>query len=47
MCTTFAKCKIVITTVFMVKSGMDPHMISSNLKSTQDSCHIVLNLCRV
>jgi hypothetical protein len=30
-CTTSAKCKIVITTVLTVMSGMDPHMISGNL----------------
>jgi hypothetical protein len=28
MCTTSVECKIVITTVLTVKSGMDPHMIS-------------------
>jgi hypothetical protein len=28
MCTTSAECKTVITTVFTVMSGMDPHMIS-------------------
>jgi hypothetical protein len=28
MCTTSAECKTVITTVLMVMSGMDPHMIS-------------------
>jgi hypothetical protein len=28
MCTTSAECKTVITTVLMVLSGMDPHMIS-------------------
>jgi hypothetical protein len=28
MCTTSAECKIVITVVFTVMSGMDPHMIS-------------------
>jgi hypothetical protein len=27
-CTTSAKCKIVITVVLTVMSGMDPHMIS-------------------
>jgi hypothetical protein len=30
MCTTSAECKTVITVVFMVMSGMDPHMISGN-----------------
>jgi hypothetical protein len=30
MCTTFAKCKTVITTMLMVMSDMDPHMISGN-----------------
>jgi hypothetical protein len=29
-CTTSAECKIVITAVLMVMSGMDPHMISGN-----------------
>jgi hypothetical protein len=30
MCTTSVKCKIVITTILTVKSGMDPHMISQD-----------------
>jgi hypothetical protein len=30
-CLTSAECKIVITAVLMVMSGMDPHMISGNL----------------
>jgi hypothetical protein len=32
MCTTSAECKIVITVVLMVMSGMGPHMISWNLR---------------
>jgi hypothetical protein len=28
MCTTSTKCKVVITAALMVKSGMDPHLIS-------------------
>jgi hypothetical protein len=28
MCTTSTKCKTVITTVLMIMSSMDPHMIS-------------------
>jgi hypothetical protein len=28
LCTSSAECKIVITTVLTVMSGMDPHMIS-------------------
>jgi hypothetical protein len=28
MCTTSTECKIVITVVLTVMSGMDPHMIS-------------------
>jgi predicted ATP-dependent Lon-type protease len=32
MCTTSAGCKTVITAVLMVMSGMDPHMISGNLR---------------
>jgi hypothetical protein len=31
-CTTSADCKTVITAVLTVMSGMDPHMISWNLK---------------
>jgi hypothetical protein len=31
MCTTSTECKTVITAVFTVMSGMDPHMISGNL----------------
>jgi hypothetical protein len=30
-CTTSTECKIVITAVLKVMSGMDPHMISGNL----------------
>jgi hypothetical protein len=30
-CTTFAKCKTIITTVLTVMSSMDPHIISGNL----------------
>jgi hypothetical protein len=32
MCTTSVECKTVITAVLMVMSGMDPHMISWNLR---------------
>jgi hypothetical protein len=32
MCTTSAECKTVITVMLMVMSGMDPHMISWNLR---------------
>jgi hypothetical protein len=32
MCTTFAECKTVITAMLMGMIGMDPHMISSNLR---------------
>jgi hypothetical protein len=28
MCTTSAECKTIITTILMVMSGMNPHMIS-------------------
>jgi hypothetical protein len=31
MCTTYVECKIVISVVFTVMSGMDPHMISEKL----------------
>jgi hypothetical protein len=31
MCTTSIECKIVITVMLSVISGMDPHMISGNL----------------
>jgi hypothetical protein len=31
-CTTSAECKIVIIAVLTVTSGMDPHMISWNLR---------------
>jgi hypothetical protein len=33
MCTTSVVCKTVITAMLMVMSGMDPHMISWNLRS--------------
>jgi hypothetical protein len=32
MCTTSAECKTVITAMLTVMSGMDPHMISWNLR---------------
>jgi hypothetical protein len=32
MCTTSAECKTIITAVLKVMSGMDPHMISWNLR---------------
>jgi hypothetical protein len=32
MCTTSVECKTVITVVLTVMSGMDPHMISWNLR---------------
>jgi hypothetical protein len=31
LCTTYVECKIVMTDVLTVMSGMDPHMISGNL----------------
>jgi hypothetical protein len=31
-CTTSAECKTIITVVLTVMSGMDPHMISWNLR---------------
>jgi hypothetical protein len=31
-CTTYAKCKTIITAALMVISGMDPHMISGNMR---------------
>jgi hypothetical protein len=31
-CTTVAECKTIITIVLTVMSGMDPHMISWNLR---------------
>jgi hypothetical protein len=31
MCATSVECKIVITVMITVLSGMDPHMISENL----------------
>jgi hypothetical protein len=32
MCTTSAECKTIITAVLTVKSGMDPHMISRDVR---------------
>jgi hypothetical protein len=32
MCITYAECKTIIRAVLMVMSGMDPHMISWNLR---------------
>jgi hypothetical protein len=49
MCTTSAECKTVITTVLMVMSGMDPHMISGTwvglVESDMVSLLIRLTLC--
>jgi hypothetical protein len=33
MCTIFAECKTVIMVMRTIMSGMDPHMISGNLRS--------------
>jgi hypothetical protein len=32
LCTTTAECKTIITAVLTVMNGMDPHMISWNLR---------------
>jgi hypothetical protein len=32
MCTTYAECKTVITVMLTIMSGMDPHMITWNLR---------------
>jgi hypothetical protein len=32
MCTTSAECKTIIIAMLTVMSGMDPHMISGNLR---------------
>jgi hypothetical protein len=44
MCTTFTKCKTVITAVLTVMSGMDPHMISGNIG--MGNGHVLVGLCR-
>jgi hypothetical protein len=44
MCTTFAECKTVITVVFTVMSGMDPHMISGN--PGMGFGQVLVGLCR-
>jgi hypothetical protein len=44
MCTTSAECKIVITAVLTVMSGMDPHMISGNIG--MGNGHVLFGLCR-
>ncbi len=41
-CTASAECKTVITTMLIVMSGMDPHMISWNL----DGFGLVWLVCR-
>jgi hypothetical protein len=43
-CTTSAECKIVITAVLTVMSGMDPHMISGNIG--MGIGHVLVGLCR-
>jgi hypothetical protein len=43
-CTTSAECKTVITAVLMVISGMDPHMISGNIR--MGNGHVLVGLCR-
>jgi hypothetical protein len=42
-CTTSAECKSVITAVLMVISGMDPHMISGNIR--MGNGHVLVGLC--
>jgi hypothetical protein len=43
MCTTSVECKIVITVVLTVMSGMDPHMISGNIG--MGNGHVLVGLC--
>jgi hypothetical protein len=43
-CTTSIECKTVITAVFMVMSGMDPHMISENIGMCNG--YVLVGLCR-
>jgi hypothetical protein len=41
---TLEVCKTVITTVLMVMSGMDPHMICGN--TGMGNGHVLVGLCR-
>jgi hypothetical protein len=43
-CTTSEECKIVITVVLTVMSGMDPHMISGNTRMGNGD--VLVGLCR-
>jgi hypothetical protein len=42
-CISSAECKSVITAVLMVISGMDPHMISGNIR--MGNGHVLVGLC--
>jgi hypothetical protein len=46
-CTASAECKTVITAVLMVLSGMDPHMISWNLRLVWFGCLVEVDLIRL
>jgi hypothetical protein len=43
MCTTSAECKIVIIVMLMVKSGMDPYMISQDSGSFRNSLVVMIS----
>jgi hypothetical protein len=42
-CTTSVECKIVITAMLTVMSGMDPHMISGNIG--MGNGYVLVGLC--
>jgi hypothetical protein len=47
MCTTSVECKTVITAVLMVMSGIDPHMISWNLRLVRFGWLVEVDLIRL
>jgi hypothetical protein len=46
-CTTSVECKTVITAVLTVMSGMDPHMISWNLRCVWFGCLVEVGFIRL
>jgi hypothetical protein len=46
-CTTSAECKIVITVMLTVMSGMDPHMIRWNLRLVWFGWFVEVDLIRL
>jgi hypothetical protein len=43
-CTTSVECKTIVTVVLTVMSGMDPHMISGNIR--MGNGYVLMGLCQ-